>query len=123
MLREEYSQLKIGVFGRISETTRWFLDSTPQAREITEEPDKFVVVFDVPDVSKEDIHVSYRGGEISLWLARDSGSRKAKISRGEPLEGKASLPANANVDPDAATAIVQGNGSVVVELPKRTKRQ
>lgn len=120
MLREGYSRLKLGVIGRISRTTNRFLQSTPQAREITEKPEKFVVVFDVPEVSKDEINVSYRGGRVSLWLSRDSTALQHRVSQTDALEGEASLPADANVDPDAATAILQENGSVIVELPKRS---
>ncbi len=120
MLREGYSRLKLGVVGRISETTRRFLHSTPEAKEISEESEKFIVVFDVPDVSKENINVSYRGGRVSVWLARESSAHHRRVSSRDGLEGEASLPANSDVDPEAATAILQDDGSVRVELPKRS---
>lgn len=121
MIREGYLRLKLGVFGRLLETKSRVLQSTPQAREVIENSGEFVVVFDVPEVSKEDINVSYKGGRVSLWLARESDAHHHRVSRRDGLEGEASLPADANVDPEAGTAILKENGSVVVELPKRTK--
>lgn len=124
MIRDGYSRLKLGIFERITETTSRLRESTPIANDIIEKPEKYVVVFDAPGAKREDIQVTYKGGRVLLRITRDQEEYPDHYhrysGRRAVLEGEASLPADANVDPDVATATLQENGSLTVSLPKRS---
>lgn len=94
----------------------------PLDSDLLESPDGYLVVFDAPDVQADDIQVRYENGAIHVRLDRYR-ERKADFEmrfpgRGLTLSGRRSLPANAALEPTAATATLRSNGTLQVRVPK-----
>ncbi len=94
----------------------------PLDSDLLESPDAYLVVFDAPGVSAEDVQVRYEDGAIHVRLDRYR-EREADFDmrfpgRGLTLSGRRSLPADAVVEPEAATASLRSNGTLEVRVPR-----
>ena len=90
--------------------------------DVLEGDDSFLVVFNAPDVDPESVEVRFMEDTVYVDLERfreyREGYRMRFPGRGMTLSGKATLPARAVVDPEAAVARVTERGTIAVELPR-----
>jgi HSP20 family molecular chaperone IbpA len=105
------------VAGRIQEASMLPAD-------VLEDDDAYLVVFDAPGATASDVQVRYRRGAVEVRIDRfrehHGGFDMRFPGRGMSLDGRARLPAEARIDPDAATATLREDGTLEVRVPKRT---
>lgn len=91
--------------------------------DVLEDDDAYLVVFDAPGANASDVQVRYRRGAVEVRIDRfrdhHDGFEMRFPGRGLSLDGRARLPTDARVDPDAATATLRDNGTLEVRVPKR----
>jgi len=106
------------VFGRVQE-------QRPLAADLLESDEAYLVVFDAPGVEAADVQVRYEAGTVHVRLDRyrraDADFEMRFPGRGRTLSGRRSLPADAAVDPEAASATLRDNGTLEVRVPKATE--
>lgn len=107
-------------FGRAQE-------QRPLASDLLESDDAYLVVFDAPDVAADDVQVRYEDGTVHVRLDRyrehEADFEMRFPGRGLTLSGRRTLPDDAAVDPDEATAKLRANGTLEVRVPKRDGTQ
>lgn len=98
----------------------------PLPVDILESDDAYLVVFDAPGARASDVQVNYEGDTVKIRIdrfrAHYDGFEMRFPGRGLTLEGKATLPPNAVVDPRSATATLTKSGTLRIELPKSEDR-
>ena len=104
------------MYGRVQE-------SRPLPADLLESDDAYLAVFDAPGVHPGDVQVAYEDGTLSVRIDRFrefyEEFEMLAPGRGLSLDGAVTLPADASVDPEAATARVTAHGTLEVHLPKR----
>lgn len=94
----------------------------PLATDLLESDDAYLVVFDAPDARAEDVQVRYAEDSVHVRIDRTREHREGFEmrfpGRGLSLDGSVTLPTEATVDPDAASASLTAEGTLEVELPK-----
>jgi len=91
--------------------------------DVLEDDDAYLAVFDAPGATASDVQVRYRRGAVEVRIDRfrehHEGFEMRFPGRGMSLDGRARLPGDARIDPDAATATLRDNGTLEVRVPKR----
>lgn len=94
----------------------------PLQEDVLETDDSYLVVFDSPGVEPEDVQVRYVDGRVKIRVDRFrefyDGFEMRYPGRSMDRDGEASLPADAVVDPDAATARLTDVGTLEIDIPK-----
>jgi HSP20 family protein len=94
----------------------------PLDADLLESHDAYLVVFDAPGVRAEDVQVRYEDGAVHVRLdryrERETDFEMRYPGRGLTLSGRRSLPADAVVNPEAATASLRSNGTLEVRVPR-----
>jgi HSP20 family molecular chaperone IbpA len=94
----------------------------PLAYDLLESDDAYLVVFDAPGVTRSDLQVRFLDGEVQVRIDRFrdfyEGFEMRFPGRGLSLDGSATLPDDAAIDADDATATLAGNGTLHVTIPK-----
>jgi HSP20 family molecular chaperone IbpA len=94
----------------------------PLDSDLLESEAAYLVVFDAPGVRAEDVQVRYEDGAVHVRLDRyrdTEGAFEMRFpGRGLTLSGRRSLPAEAVVEPDGATANLRPNGTLEVLVPR-----
>lgn len=94
----------------------------PLSYDVLESDDAYLVVFDAPGVTGEDVSVTFLDHTVEVRLDRFrdfyDGFEMVFPGRGLTLSGSAELPADADVTPQGANATLTRNGTVEVEIPK-----
>jgi HSP20 family molecular chaperone IbpA len=94
----------------------------PLAYDLLESDDAYLVVFDAPGVTRSDLQVRFLDGEVQVRIDRFrdfyEGFEMRFPGRGLSLDGSATLPDDAAVDADDATATLADNGTLRVTIPK-----
>lgn len=95
----------------------------PLASDLLESDEAVLVVFDAPGAAREDIQVRFENHAVHVRIDRfrefHEDYEMRFPGRGLSLEGTVDLPADIQVDPDAATATLEDSGVLRVKLPKR----
>jgi HSP20 family molecular chaperone IbpA len=82
----------------------------------------YLAVFDAPGADGEDVQARYEDGTVQVRIDRFRDPREGFEmrfpGRGLSLDGQVELPADAEVDPDGATATLTDNGTLHVRVPK-----
>jgi len=98
-------------------------ERTPLPVDLLESEDAYLAVFDAPGATSTDVQVQYRDGAVEVRIDRFRGFHEGfemrYPGRGLSLDGRVELPEDAHVDARAATATLQDNGTLYVEVPKR----
>jgi len=100
-------------------------ERTPLPVDLLESEDAYLAVFDAPGATSTDVQVQYRDGAVEVRIDRFRGFHEGfdmrYPGRGLSLDGSVELPDDARVDPEAATATLQENGTLHVRVPKRER--
>jgi len=92
------------------------------AVDLLSDDEAYLAVFDAPGGQGRDVRVRYEDGAVHVRVERfredRPGFELVVPGRARTLTGRVELPADAAVDPEAATATVRGNGTVRVRVPK-----
>ena len=90
--------------------------------DVVETSDTYLLVFDAPGTDPENVQVRYLDGTIRFSVDRarrtPDGYELRYGGRSMELDGEATLPSDAVVDAEAATARLTDAGTVTIELPK-----
>ena len=90
--------------------------------DVIETTDTYLLVFDAPGVSSEQLEVRYHNGTVRIGVdrfrSRPDGFDLRFAGRSMELDGAVDLPSEAVVDPELATAHLGDAGTVSIELPK-----
>lgn len=92
--------------------------------DLLESDDAYLAVFDAPGALSSDVQVQYRDGRVEVRIDRFRGFHEGfemrYPGRGLSLDGSVTLPSDARVDVDAASARLNDNGTLAVRVPKVT---
>lgn len=110
------------VLKRAGRAASRFQEESPLPVDMLEGDDEYLLVFDAPGADASDVQVSYEGSEVHVRVDRFRGFREGFEmvfpGRGLTLEGSATLPEDAVVDAESASAELQDDGMLYVFLPK-----
>jgi HSP20 family protein len=99
-----------------------FHEETPLRPDVLESPDEYLVIFDAPGATISDVQIWYEDGGIEVRVDRfrsyHDGYEMRFPGRGLALEGRATLPADARLDPEETEATLESDGILHVRLPK-----
>ncbi|MFW6384921.1 MAG: Hsp20/alpha crystallin family protein [Halodesulfurarchaeum sp.] len=107
---------------QVGRATARVQEETPLSADVLESDAEFIVVFDAPGTTSNDVQVSYDDGSIEVRIDRfRSFYERFEMripGRGLSLRGRAELPADARVDRNAASAELRHDGTLWIHLPK-----
>jgi HSP20 family molecular chaperone IbpA len=110
------------VLERIGRGAAKVQERKPLSYDLLESDDAYLVVFDAPGATSSDVNVRFLDGEVQVRLDRfreyHEGFEMRFPGRGLALDGRATLPPDAAVEPDGASATLRDNGSLEVRIPK-----
>lgn len=110
------------VFERVGRLAGRVQETRPLAADILESDEAFLVVFDAAGATQGDVQVRFVEGEILVRIDRFrdryEGFEMRFPGRGLSLGGRIALPADADIDPEAATATLTTIGTLHVTIPK-----
>jgi HSP20 family molecular chaperone IbpA len=122
-LREFGENAAAAVLERVGRGMSRVQEKRPLAYDLLESDDAYLVVFDVPGAERSDVQVRYLDGEVQVQVDRfrefHEGFETVFPGRGLSLDGAATLPDDANVNAESASATLAENGTLRVEVPKR----
>lgn len=114
------------VFESVGRTASTIQESRPLPSDVLESDDAYLVVFDAPGATQSDVQVRYTDGAVEVRIDRFrefyTDFEMRVPGRGLTLDGSASLPDDAVVDPSGASATLRANGTLEVQIPK-TERE
>jgi HSP20 family molecular chaperone IbpA len=97
-------------------------ERTPLPADLLESDDAYLVVFDAPGVEATDLQVQYVDDRVEVRIDRfrpfHEDFEMRYPGRGLSLDGSVTLPGDAVVDADAASATLRDNGTLEVRVPK-----
>ncbi|WP_435195690.1 Hsp20/alpha crystallin family protein [Natronomonas sp. EA1] len=118
-LGEEVGHAILDGVGRIAGQVQ---ERKPLPVDVLESDDAYLVVFDAPGARASDVRVNYEGNTVEVKIDRfrphHDGFEMRFPGRGLALDGKATLPPDATVDPRSANATLTKTGTLRIELPK-----
>ena len=98
-------------------------EHTPLPVDLLESEDAYLAVFDAPGAVGSDVQVRLDGRTLEVRIDRfreyREGFEMRFPGRGQALDGRVTLPAEASIDGDAASATLTENGTLQVTIPKR----
>lgn len=90
--------------------------------DLLESEDAYLIVLDAPGASPADVQVRYDDGSVKVRVDRfrdhHEGFEMLYPGRGLSFDAAVSLPADADVDPSAGTAVVSDDGTLRITVPK-----
>ncbi|MFC6836493.1 Hsp20/alpha crystallin family protein [Halomarina ordinaria] len=97
-------------------------ERTPLPADLLESDDAYLVVFDAPGATGDDIDVRFDENTVRVRIDRFRDyyeDYEMRIpGRGLALDGAVTLPEGATVDPRTAEATLTSNGTLRVRIPK-----
>lgn len=97
-------------------------EQRPLSADLLESDDAYLAVFDAPGVEAGDVQVRFEDGTVFARADRfrtfHDGFDMRFPGRGLSLDGSISLPDDAVVDAESATATLTDTGALQVEIPK-----
>jgi HSP20 family molecular chaperone IbpA len=94
----------------------------PLPHDLLESEDAYLVVFDSPGVQRSDVQVRFLDGQVQIRIDRFrefyDGFEMRFPGRGLSLDGEVTLPDDAAVDADGASATLADNGTLRIRIPK-----
>jgi HSP20 family molecular chaperone IbpA len=122
MIGEFGESLGDAIFETIGRAAGQIQENTRLQADLLESDDAYLVVFDTPGANASDLQVRYIDDRIEVQLDRfrpfyDDYELRFP-GRGLALDGSITLPEDANIDPEAASATLTSNGTLQVRVPK-----
>ena len=110
------------IFGNLGRAAGRVQENKPLPADLLESEDAYLVVFDAPGAVASDLQVRYVEDRVEVRLDRfrefyDDYEMKYP-GRGLALDGSVTLPEDAVVDAEAASATLKRNGTLHVLIPK-----
>jgi HSP20 family protein len=97
-------------------------ERTPLPVDLLESEEAYLAVFDAPGAESTDVQVQFRDDAVEVRIDRfrafHEGFEMRYPGRGLALDGHATLPEDAHVDPESATAVLHDNGTLRVRVPR-----
>jgi HSP20 family molecular chaperone IbpA len=94
----------------------------PLPYDLLESDDAYLVVFDAPGIQRSDVQVRFLDGQVQVRIDRFrefyEGFEMRFPGRGLSLDGEVTLPDDAAVDADGASATLADNGTLRIRIPK-----
>ena len=94
----------------------------PLPVDLLESDAAYLAVFDAPGVASSDIQVRFEDNTVEVRIDRFrdfyEGFEMRLPGRALSLDGQATLPQDADIDPEAASATLRTNGTLEVRVPK-----
>jgi HSP20 family molecular chaperone IbpA len=94
----------------------------PLPYDLLESDDAYLVVFDAPGAQRSDVQVRFLDGEVQVRIDRFrefyEGFEMRFPGRGLSIDGEVTLPDDAAVDADGASATLADNGTLRIRIPK-----
>ena len=122
MIRELGETIGDAVVESVGRAVARSQEQRPLDADLLESDDAYLVVFDTPGVESGDVQVRFEDDAVRIRVDRfrdfHEGYEMRFPGRGLSLDGSVSLPADAAVAPDGATATLKENGTLQVEIPK-----
>jgi HSP20 family molecular chaperone IbpA len=122
MIRELGETIGDAVVESVGRAVARSQEQRPLDADVLESDEAYLVVFDTPGVESGDVQVRFEDDAVHVRVDRfrefHEGYEMRFPGRGLSLNGTATLPAGAAVDPDGATATLKGNGTLQVEIQK-----
>jgi HSP20 family molecular chaperone IbpA len=122
MIRELGESIENAVFENVGRASSRVQERKPLPADLLESDDAYLVVFDAPGASASDVQVRYVDDRVEVRIDRFrefyDGFDMLFPGRGLSLDGSLTLPADAVVDADAATATLKADGTLHVTVPK-----
>lgn len=115
--------LGVEALKRVGRAASRFQEERPLPVDVLESDDEYLVVFDAPGVTSQDVHVDVDDRTVRVRIDRFR-ERRPEFEmrfpgRGLALDGRTKLPADASVDASAARAKLNDDGTLYVFVPKR----
>jgi len=122
-LREFTEEIGETVLESVGRAVSKAQERTPLPVDLLESDDAYLAVFDAPDATTSDVQVQLSGRTVEVRLDRfrepREGFEMRFPGRGLTLDGHVTLPPDAAIDGEGATATLQENGTLQVRIPKR----
>ncbi|MCU4717544.1 Hsp20/alpha crystallin family protein [Halapricum hydrolyticum] len=97
-------------------------EQTPLPVDLLESDEAYLAVFDAPGATSSDMQVRLSGRTVEVRIDRFrdvyEGFEMVLPGRGLSLDGAVTLPEDAAIEPEAATATLHDNGTLRVTVPK-----
>ncbi|MFB6159778.1 MAG: Hsp20/alpha crystallin family protein [Haloferacaceae archaeon] len=121
-LRKLGESAATAVLERVGRGVSRVQERKPLPYDLLESDDAYLVVFDAPGATRSDVQVRFVDGEVQVRVDRfrdfHEGFEMRFPGRGLSLDGAATLPEDAVVDAEDATATLATNGTLSVRVPK-----
>jgi HSP20 family molecular chaperone IbpA len=122
MIRELGESLGDTVVESVGRAVGRTQERRPLPADVLESDDAYLVVFDAPGVEGSDVQVRFENNAVLVRFDRfrdfHEGFEMRFPGRGLTLDGEATIPPDAAVDPDGATATLNDDGTLQVRIPK-----
>ncbi|WP_290810076.1 Hsp20/alpha crystallin family protein [Halovivax sp.] len=112
------------LFRGLGRTNGHIQKTKPVPADVLENGSAYLVIFDTPGTEPDDLEIRYLNGRVKIRIDRFrayyDGFEMRFPGRSTELDGAVELPADAIVDPEAATARLSEVGTVKIEIPKES---
>ncbi|QIO22218.1 Hsp20/alpha crystallin family protein [Haloarcula sp. JP-L23] len=122
MIRGIGESIGNAIFENIGRAAGRVQENKPLPADLLESEDAYLVVFDAPGATASDVQVRYVDDRVEVRIDRfrdfHDGFEMRYPGRGLALDGSVTLPEDAVVDAEAATATLKHDGTLQVRIPK-----
>lgn len=122
MIREVGESIGRAVLDGIGRAASRVQERTSLPVDLLESDEAFLAVFDAPGAAASDVEVRFEDDALHVHVDRfreyHDGFEMRFPGRGLALDGVATLPEGAEVDPDRANATITDEGTLEVLVPK-----
>jgi HSP20 family molecular chaperone IbpA len=122
MIRDIGRSIGNAVMESVGRAASQVQERRPLPVDLLESEDAYLAVFDAPGATSSDVQVRFSDDtlEVRIDRFRDfyDGFEMRVPGRGLSLDGSVTLPGDADVDPENASATLREDGTLAVEVPK-----
>jgi HSP20 family molecular chaperone IbpA len=122
MMRDIGESIGNAIFDNLGRASSRVQENKSLPADLLEADDAYLVVFDAPGAVASDVQVRYTDDRVEVRIDRfrdfHEGFEMRYPGRGLALDGSVTLPADAAVDPETASATLKDNGTLQVRIPK-----